>query len=358
MRQLTRLLLAALLSLALCVCALAAPEDGEAEAPANETPAEETEQSAAADERTILLGDTASAPAVDFDYTGELDAATGLPEGASVSAAVNRVSLSETMSYDRALGLFVYPLGTGLAEVRCTAADGMVCGEPVALYLDGDAEVGVYRDGVEVEQSEWESLHTPGEYAVYSGSGGGRVLSFTIVGPYTDRLYSYVMPDGFLVTAVTFNGEDFGADRYYVDMEQEGEYRVEYRCPRADLNLTLETTVDRTGFLPEIYGALGSDGRIHSSVDIGPLEPGASMYVEKDGELYTNFSYGRDGGTLTEPGEYSIVVADRAGNVMSYDFTIAVYFDLNSLIFFALIPAVCAAALGYGLFRRKRLKIR
>ena len=54
---------------------------------------------------------------------------------------------------------------------------------------------------------------------------------------------------------------------------------------------------------------------------------------------------------------YQLLVFDAAGNSTSEQFTILVYLDFNSLLFFALVCLSLAGVLGYVLFSRKRLRI-
>lgn len=49
---------------------------------------------------------------------------------------------------------------------------------------------------------------------------------------------------------------------------------------------------------------------------------------------------------------------DKAGNVTQYAFTILIYFDLNSLLFFGIALAAAAAVGAYIVISRKRLTVR
>ena len=54
---------------------------------------------------------------------------------------------------------------------------------------------------------------------------------------------------------------------------------------------------------------------------------------------------------------YQLQVFDAAGNSVTEQFTILVYFDLNSLLFFALVCISLAGVLVYTLYSRKKLKV-
>lgn len=325
----------------LTVPVLAAPEDGET-LPGIEEAAEGTDG--------VFSGD--------FSYTGVVDAETGYPEG-TVRSATSRLRLSDGMSYDREQDLFVFPIGDGGSEIACTAADGMILTEAVTVRESGDDPVTVYRDGLPLEREDWEYLSAPGEYAIYAGTDatGLRLAHFTLTGPYTNRVFGYAVPEGFLVSGAVFEGEDTGYDRYYVDMEREGTYHIDYRIPSAERSYALDVTVDRTPPTLTLSGKVGEDGRVRSAVTVTDLEPDCTMHFERDGVPDADFRFTAGEGVISEPGYYTLRVTDPAGNETTYEFTILVYFDLNSLIFFALVLGVLALTGGYALFKRKHLRL-
>ena len=61
---------------------------------------------------------------------------------------------------------------------------------------------------------------------------------------------------------------------------------------------------------------------------------------------------------LEDSGDYHVLVMDQAGNLSEYYFAILIYFDLNSLVFMAMVVGVLAAVGIYLWLSRKRLKIR
>jgi hypothetical protein len=61
---------------------------------------------------------------------------------------------------------------------------------------------------------------------------------------------------------------------------------------------------------------------------------------------------------LTLSGDYKIILLDEAGNYTNYAFTIQVYFDRNSGIFFALVLLVICGTGIYLLRERKRVRVR
>lgn len=301
---------------------------------------------------------TATAAAVgDADYSGALDPVTGLtPEAAALNDS-GRVSLPGGYFFDRATQSFVYPVGAGLSEVRAGVADGMTVSAAVRVEADEGAAVQVFRNGTELGADELPELNTPGQYVVYAqGAREQQLFDFTIVGETTNLLHSFDAPDGFVVTAAERDGADAYTGRYAVDMEQEGSYRIEYSCPATGMSYTLETTIDRTPPRLTFDGKIGKDGRVRSALTFSGVENGDSVYVMLDGEpLSVSVSDGA--GRLTDSGSYVLDVYDAAGNAAEYTFTIMIYFDGNSLLFFLLVLLALGGVVGYVLFQKKRLRV-
>ena len=306
----------------------------------------------------LLMSTTALAEGeIDFNYSGPLDSLTGEPMTSPISSetASDRVRLSASMYYDSDRRMFAYPIGDGVSEVFANVADGMIVTEPVSVSADDGVTVTIYYNGDALEGTEQGSIHGIGQYIVSAKSGGSteNLFDFQIVGTETSLPNGYSMPDGFYILDATLDGEETYFDRTYIDMAEEGLYHVSYICPGTGLHYELDTTIDRTP--PEITldGRLDEEGRFHSAVDVLGVQSGDTVSM-----TYNDVStrYPQDG-HLADSGYYALQVADSAGNTVTRQFTIMVYFDLNSLIFFALVCVSLAGVLGYMLYTRRHLKV-
>ena len=292
---------------------------------------------------------------IDPYYSGDVDSATGEASASGSASEAVRVRINETTYYDRASGSFVYPTGSGVREVSANVADGMIVSEPVTVTAPEGVEMTLYRNGTIVEGADLTHLAEAGNYAVAAKDMGDtrNLFAFTIVGATTNLAGGYVMPEGFYILDATLDGEDAYYERNFIGMEDEGLYEIEYVCPDTSLHYHLTTTIDRTPPAITLDGKLDKNGRYHSAVQVGGLEDLVAVALTRDGSAASVPS----GWKLTEAGMYQLQVFDAAGNMASEQFTILVYLDLNSLLFFALVCVSLAGVLGYILYKRKKLKI-
>ena len=306
----------------------------------------------------VLLGLSLPA-AADTGYTGEINPETGEPFGDDASQVTgDRVALSGTMLYDWTTHDYAYPIADSLGEVHVSVADGMALTTPVTIQPGSDASVTVYCNGREYTGS-LSSCSEVGEYVISVLVGGTtrRLMGFTLVGKTTNLLHTFVVPDGFYIVSAERDGENVYLDRYSVDMEAEGSYRIEYECTATNLVYRLETTIDRTPPSLVFRGKLDSQGRVRSKLEFEGLENGDRIYLSRSGTQVVPELNGDGTGTIYDPGTYVMVVTDAAGNNVEYDFIILQYLNLQSWAFFLLLFAVVAVVIAYIVIQRKRLKI-
>ena len=291
--------------------------------------------------------------AIDPYYSGAVDIVTGEATEGDAAAAATRVRITGNMYYDRESRQFIYPMG--MYEVRANVADGMVVTEPVEISADEGVELTLTRDGEVLEEADLSHVADVGKYALNVRETNETVtlLSFTIVGASTNLPGGYTMPDGFYILDATVNEEPAAYERNYIAMEQEGLYDVEYICPDTSIHYHLMVNVDRTPPQVTLDGKLDDHGRFHSAVQVGGLQAGDSVVMTRDGSTVDFPADGR----LTEAGVYQMQFYDAAGNAVAAQFTILVYLDLNSLLFFALVCVSLAGVLAYILVKRKKLKV-
>ena len=255
--------------------------------------------------------------------------------------------------YDSIEKTFLYYVNaTASQAVRSNVADGMITEQAVSVKADSGVAFEVYLNGERVQSVSGGTFQTPGEYVVMyvGGAVSERLFSFTIVPKLCNSVTSYALPAGFEFTEASLNGETIAFEQNYIKLTQEGEYNIRYRCIKTNVSYQLLLKADFTG--PVLTLANVKDGKVQGPVDISEAKNAAHVTIYHDGERI-----GRKD-VLTESGEYYIELADEAGNKTTYSFTILIYFDGNSWLFFLLIIGSCVGTIIYLVYSRKHLRVR
>jgi hypothetical protein len=158
------------------------------------------------------------------------------------------------------------------------------------------------------------------------------------------------MPLGFEITEATLGGVAVPFERDYIKLTEEGTYSVRYRCLKTNISYQLVLQTDFTGPVLSLENV--KNGVARGRVDISDAKNAASVNIYHDGEKISR----KD--VLTESGEYYIELADEAGNKTTYYFTILVYFDGNSWLFFVLVMLSAVGTIIYLLYSRRHLRVR
>ena len=265
------------------------------------------------------------------------------------------VSVSSGVVYDPTTRDFVFDVDNGRAQLHSSVLDGMVVSSTVTISGGG---VFLYRNGSEYSGS-LSPVSDPGEYVVMINTGerNYRVLSFTIVGKFTNYVNTYRMPTGMIVNELYYNGEAIDFDYSSVSMEREGTYRVITECIASGTMYTLETTIDRTPPTLEFAGQMDARGHYGSAVTISGLQKGEKIRATKDGstidlEQQTDGTY-----KLVDSGQYDIIAYDEAGNFSEYPVMIMAYLNASGAAFVALLILTVAAVIIYVIHKRRKLRI-
>ncbi len=287
-------------------------------------------------------------------YTGPLDPVTGEPigEGEDGSSTTNIQILNEYSWYDFDSSRFVYAIGNG--EIHSTVAEGMVTTDEVVLSYINDPQIVLYKDGEQITPLP-ETVSEPGSYVITNAENGeySDSLDFRIVKRVTGELYQYVIPEGFYLTTVLFNGVDVTTGYGSVDMTEEGYYDVTYVCAVTQMSYSLKVSVDHTP--PQVvFKGLNSKNQAKGPVTLEGLDENDTVYVTYNDESSHLDMKNR----LTESGRYSVVVVDEAGNVVSKNFRILVYLNVKAWMFLGIIVLGLAGIAAALLLSRKRLRVR
>lgn len=263
------------------------------------------------------------------------------------------VHIAGSTYYDSAENAFLYYVSTAASQaVRSNVADGMITEQAVSVKADAGVGLEFYRNGERLEGVSGGTFQTPGQYVVMyvGGNVSKRLFSFTIVPKLCNYITSYAVPTGFEIVEATLNGAAVIFERNYIKLLEEGSYCIRYRCLKTNISYQLLLQTDFTGPVLVLEGV--KDGKAQGPVDISDAKNAAQINIYHDGEKIGR----RD--VLTESGEYLIELADEAGNKTTYSFTILIYFDGNSWLFFALLLCSCVGIVIYLVHSRKNMRVR
>lgn len=255
--------------------------------------------------------------------------------------------------YDSVEKAFLYYVNaTASQTVRSNVADGMITEQMVTVKADAGVTLEVYLNGERLQSISGGDFRTPGEYVVMhvGGSVPERLFSFTIVPEICNSVTGYALPAGFEFTDASLNKESISFEKNHIQLTQEGEYDIHYRCIKTDVSYQLRMKTDFTGPVLSLVNV--KNGKAQGPVDISEAKDAAHITIYHDGEKISR----KD--VLTESGEYYIELADKAGNKTTYSFTILIYFDGNSWLFFLLIIGSCVGIIIYLVHSRKHLRVR
>lgn len=290
---------------------------------------------------------------VDIGYEGVLDSyyeSSGIVSQDKESTA--RTAVSGNISYDSTTGLYYFTVADIAKPFTANVTDGMIVTGEVTLSCPQGITAELFKDG-ELYSGDISKITEKGVY-VYRVKANNdvseQILSFTIVGSVTGLVSGYALPDGFAVESLLFNGEAKSTGSSYIPFDEDGRYSLTYRCSATRKIYTLELTVDHTP--PELVLEGIENGKIRGPLTITKQDPSDTVAVYRDGEPepYTP--------TLTKSGEYTLVVTDEAGNRNSYDFTILIYLNYGSFIFFGALALILAAVAVMLAVSKKRLRVR
>lgn len=292
---------------------------------------------------------------VDMGYEGEVDIYSGDPVEGEEYQEQQTISLADGGIYDRESHMFVYTVSGGTSTVTSSVADGMITTSAVSIDLSGAGDARLYLNGEEVDDALYSNITDIGMYSlVVSGNDvSNQLLSFTIVPEVTGMIDSYKLPLGFDLQEVAVDGEIKTIDDVSkVDMTEDGEYLITYRCNLTGIDYGLDVVIDHTPPTLTLEGL--KDGRAGGPVTIKDPGEDDKYSITLNGE---KLKYPSDG-ELTQPGYYVVTVTDTAGNTVTESFEIGFYLNSQGLWFGILFLLVIVTAIGYMIWSRKKLRVR
>lgn len=295
--------------------------------------------------------------AVSMDYEGEItpemikeEQNNGGGNSGNSTSNKHRVHVADNIQYDSDLQCYVYTVSTG--EIYCQAMDGMMLQDGVSFSASEGVNYLVMKDG-EKYTVDNDKIYDIGKYTVSATINGSeiKVFSFTIVGKAIGTsITRYDLPNTFVLSKVTLNGDDILTDTRAVDFSEEGNYVIEYSSSRNKKDYQLTLTVDHEAPTLALKGVV--DGKIRGPLDISDYQPTDKITITHNNK---EIKYRP---TLTNSGKYVITVTDEAGNTSVYTVFIGFYLNVQTISFVILFVLIIVGMFVYIRISRKRFRVR
>lgn len=282
----------------------------------------------------------------------EVDKFTGEIIKSSTGYTTNTVALSGSCSYDVSSKTYIYSTSSSeLTNIKSNVFDGMITSDIVSVESEIAAQIVIYKEGKEINSNLYSRITEPGVYVVRTVNEDKQVFTFTIVGQRSGLIYAYDVPGIFNISKATKDNQEIKFVGRHIDMSEEGQYCVRYKCPSTGVVEELNVYIDHTA--PELVINGVENGIARKAVTIGEIEQDSTLVLTRDdGEIID----------YTEPikiaGDYTAVYTDVAGNGNTYYFTVKVFLDGGAWIFVGLAAAVVILAVGYMIFCKKNMRTR
>lgn len=221
-------------------------------------------------------------------------------------------------------------------------ADGFLSNEDVTILAKEELTVVLKKDGEVLPYKFGDAITEEGDYeAVLSDRYNNvKTISFRIFKQLVVNMFSFESEQA----TATFNGEPCET----LNFDQDGTYIVTVEQDGKTFRFTV--TLDRTAPTLTLVG-VNNGGETKFGVVLKDLSEEAKIEVYLNGELQ---SY-KLGTSLTELGEYRVVVTDIAGNVSEYAFRILYSLNGGAIAIIAIgIILVVAGILTFIIIRKKR----
>lgn len=306
----------------------------------------------------LALGMTFIKP-IEVDATERIDSERYIESDSKVNRTVSssdstRIAIGRNCYFDTTNRNFYTTVsGYGSEAIESSVCDGMYVQGEVTISVAKGIPYELYKDGVQVENVDAGKFSEPGSYLVSVSNNTGRnenPLSFTIVGKKTNST-SYTFSNNCRIQSVEKDGVGMNFSGNHVELPTEGSYTIVYKVDGIEnpyrLNLEVDTTPPKLAL-----AAVDENLRASGPVDISDIEEKCEILITKDGETV---SYRNE---LTAPGSYTVALIDEAGNKSVYSFTILIYYDSNSMLFFASLILVLVGVIAYMIYVKKHLRVR
>lgn len=264
--------------------------------------------------------------------------------------------------YDETSGVYVQTL---LNEVsfQSNVPNGMITNGGVVLNTMDDLQFQVFRDGEEISYTAGEQLFTAGSYTVFVTQEttlflscyAGRqepVFHFRIVDPNTavyDLDWINAPVGGEILSVFDANGTSVSHTSGQVQLTTDGSYLLTFAIPSGETVTELKRdTVSPRFYMTNEKGKTSITYVNSADVAVCELYEGSELVSSTSAPVYE----------VTDPGKYTLIVYDAAGNSSMGNFEVEFRLNLGAVAAILIVVAIAAAGVYFVLTINKRMKIR
>ena len=155
-----------------------------------------------------------------------------------------------------------------------------------------------------------------------------------------------------MITNVNYNKSRIQSSADYLMLKQDGEYEIEFRS-LVDENITYKVNIIRDTMPP----ILSFDQEVTKEGVIAPLQyypsdSSDSIYVYRKG-----IRYRFEENVLYKPGNYTIEVIDRAGNITKYDIFVKNSYSFAGGYIWYIVAAIIVLIIIWFVYTRKNYRV-
>lgn len=251
-------------------------------------------------------------------------------------------------------------------------SNGIVCSNTVSFKaLNGDSSYIklVYKDGILMEDYDSTKFtgHGKWEILLADSVGNQSYFSFQII---THKLskFDYSVPYGYKITEIWYNsGDDIPLSymQYVLDegktinLTENGTYSVVMNSSTTGLSSSFTVTINSVAPQITLVGCKQNETTLND-VTISGYKVGDTIQVYKDNQLYKTveiLTASTDAPTITEGGNYKIVVTNEAGVSTSVSFVKKHILNTPGNVLVAVLILLLAVVMFVGLVYRQRSKV-
>ncbi|MEG2087621.1 MAG: hypothetical protein RR022_05420 [Angelakisella sp.] len=266
-------------------------------------------------------------------------------------------------TYDSKKQSYLQQMGSG-TKFYTSIPNGAVVNGPVYFSFASPLDIELLHNGQPVDYLAGAPIEEHGVYRMtLKESSVSYLTNTTAIPAFSFRILAkpvrdtrfYYPPEGFTIDKVTLDGADFPSKATPLRLTTDGSYEISMTSVSGDAPaITVKLVRDTVAPVFTLVGV--ENGRStgtavtveYSSDDLERVE------LLDGGKTIEGFA----GYTITDPGDYTLKVLDKAGNVSSAKFVLTYRLNVSAILAVLLVVLLAAAGVVFFLHTKKDILVR